>query len=151
MVLFFQKLATFFDLYVRGAISNIEIFKSKENELNETIIRLKGELALCNTDEKETVEKAKALFIVINELEQIYTESSYEDKSLIIKELCRVSVLKGNKVIPNYLEPFDTIYGINKAVKEHSPTALPKKLIENTSDFESCTKNSERAQEELNL
>ena len=146
-----KQMDRLYELYSRGAISNIEIFRSKEKELSETIIRLKGELALCNTDEKETVEKAKALFLVINELEQIYTESNYEDKSLILKELCGVSVLKGNKVIPNYLEPFDTIYGINKAVKEHPLTALPEKLLENTSDFESCTKNLKRAQEDLNL
>lgn len=146
-----KQIERLYDLQIKGLVSNVEIFASKEKELNETIIRLKGELALCNTDEKETVEKAKALFLVINELEQIYTESSYEDKSLILKELCGVSVLKGDKVIPNYLEPFDAIYGIKKAIKEHSLTAIDDKSLENSADFESCTKNSERAQEELNL
>ena len=146
-----KQMDRLYDLYTRGAISNVELFASKEKELNETIIRLKGELAICNTDEKETVSKAKALFVVINELEQLYRESNYEDKSLLLKELCGVSVLKGKKVIPNYLEPFNTVYHINKAVKEHFPTAIDLKSFENTRDFDSCTKNSERAQEELNL
>lgn len=127
------------------------MFTSKEKELNETIIRLKGELALCNTDEKKTVEKAKALFLVINELEQIYKESDYEDKSLILKELCGVSILKGKEVIPEYLEPFDIICRIPKTVEKCSPTALDVKSLENKMNFKSYTEKLVRAQEELNL
>lgn len=146
-----KQMNRLYDLYSRGAISNVEVFTSKEKELNETIIRLKGELAICNTDEKKTVEKAKALFLVINELEKIYKESDYEDKSLIIKELCGVSILKGKEVIPEYLEPFDIICRIPKTVKECSPTALDVKSLENKMDFKSYTEKLVRAQEDLNL
>ncbi|MCL1971473.1 MAG: recombinase family protein [Endomicrobia bacterium] len=146
-----KQMDRLYELYSKGAINNVEIFANKEKELNETIIRLKGELALCNTDEKKTVEKAKALFLVINELEQLYTESNYEDKSLIIKELCGVSVLKGNKVIPEYLEPFNIIRKIPKAVEECSPTASDVKLLEDAKDFKSYTEKLVRAREESNL
>ena len=140
-----------YELHVKGIVSNLEIFASKEKEISETIARLKGELALCNTDEKETVQKAKALFFVINELEEAYKESNYEDKALIIKEICGISVLKGKKVIPNYQEPFDTLSRISKALKDN-PELVTEKLSDNPTTFKkSCTQMFERAQEELNL
>jgi hypothetical protein len=47
------------------------------------------------------VQKAKALFFAINELKKIYKESDYKDKTLIIKEIYRISTMKGNKAIPS--------------------------------------------------
>ncbi|MDR1522761.1 MAG: recombinase family protein [Endomicrobium sp.] len=144
-----KQMNRLYDLHIKGKTNNLEMFERKEKELNETIIGLKNELALCNTDEKKTVQKAKALFFFINELEQVYKESSYEDKALIIKEICGISILKGREVIPNYHEPFNTLSRINQEIKEKSLTIT--KLTQATgTTLNSCSKNVIRGRRDLN-
>lgn len=148
-----KQMDNLYKLQIRGNVKNVEMFEKNENELNETIVRLKNELALCNTDEKETVQKAKALFYFINELERVYTESNDEDKSLIIKEICGISMIKGREVIPNYQEPFDTVSRINQAIKDKNlylKNLTPKNLLENPTVFDGSTENTERLRRELN-
>ncbi|MDR2395140.1 MAG: zinc ribbon domain-containing protein [Endomicrobium sp.] len=136
-----KQMNRLYDLYIKGKTNNLEMFERKEKELNETIIGLKNELALCNTDEKKTVQKAEALFFFINELEQVYKESSYKDKALIIKEIDGISILKSREVIPNYHEPFNTLSRINQEIKEKSLTIT--KLTQTTgTTLNSCSKTS---------
>lgn len=138
-----EQLSRLYDLQIQGKISNVDMFSRKEKELNDLIEKKKNTLKMYLTDEQETVKKADELFFLVNNLEQIYKESDYEDKASIIKEICGVSLLKSKTIIPNYNEPFKALATIKKEIEDIKPKdiELDKMTKKNTPSFKSWSEN----------
>lgn len=138
-----KQLSRLYDLQIQGKISNVDMFSRKEKELTDLIEKKKNTLKMYSTDEQETIEKAEETFFLVNNLEQIYKESDYEDKASIIKELCGISILKGKTIIPNYNEPFRALATIKEEIEDIKPKdiELDKMTKKNTPSFKSWSEN----------
>jgi|GEM_PF-848018 len=138
-----EQLSRLYDLQIQGKISNVDMFSRKEKELNDLIEKKKNILKLYSNNEQETMEKAEETFFLVNNIEKVYNESDYEDKALIIKEICGVSLLKGKTIIPNYNEPFRALADIKKKVEgfTYKDIELDKMAIKNTHSFKGLSEN----------
>lgn len=131
-----------YELQLHGKVSNFEIFGETERNLTEREQNLKSELVLCGIDEQTVVKQTEVIFPVLNELEDIYKESSYHDKAIIIKELCDVSLLKGKKIIPNYRQPYNFFAQIKKDLSEHRLNMSDLKSLKEIDFTIDCKKGS---------